>query len=143
MRDTIRLMKTPLETRGHADLTVLVNWVVASPDSSRPEIHGKFMKILKFQPLSAGMTKTTYLWEIQDTTNVFDLCKRLMIETIVITGAISIITLACSRIRCILRRGSNGIDWGCGFSNFPIFPPSQPIAPPPSPYPLEYAYGRS
>ena len=59
-----------------------------------------------------------------------------MIDTpVVITGLVSVLTLALSRCRCIVRSTPEGhTQWGMGYTDAELFPrrPPDPPEPPPS-----------
>ena len=57
-----------------------------------------------------------------------------MLDTSVIIGLVSVLTLALSRCRCIVRSTPEGTQWGVGFTDaelFPRPPPDAPVLPPP------------
>ena len=59
-----------------------------------------------------------------------------MLDTpVVITGLVSVVTLALSRCRCIVRSTPEGhTQWGMGYTDaelFPRRPPDPPEPPPP------------
>ena len=59
-----------------------------------------------------------------------------MLDTSVIIGFVSVITLALSRSRCIVRSTSEGhTHWGMGFTDAELFPrrPPPDLAEPPPP----------
>ena len=57
-----------------------------------------------------------------------------MLDTSVIIGLVSVLTLALSRCRCIVRSTPDGTQWGVGFTDAELFP-RRPAEPPPEPAP--------
>ena len=58
-----------------------------------------------------------------------------MLDTYVIIGLVSVLTLALSRCRCIVRSTPEGqTQWGMGFTDAELFPRRPPdLAEPPPP----------
>ena len=57
-----------------------------------------------------------------------------MLDTSVIIGLVSVLTLALSRCRCIVRSTPDGTQWGVGFTDAELFPRRPPdLAEPPPP----------
>ena len=48
----------------------------------------------------------------------------------VITGAVSVLTLCLSRLRCVVRNSQGRTEWGLGFTENALFPVDPPPAPP-------------
>jgi hypothetical protein len=61
--------------------------------------------------------------------------KYKMIDIpVLITGLVSVLTLALSRCRCIVRSTPEGhTQWGIGFSDAQLFPSQPPEPAPPRP----------
>ena len=56
-------------------------------------------------------------------------------NAVVITGLVSVLTLALSRCRCIVRSTPEGqTQWGLGYTDAELFP-RRPPEPPPEPPP--------
>ena len=56
-----------------------------------------------------------------------------MLDTSVIIGLVSVLTLALSRCRCIVRSTPEGTQWGVGFTDAELFPRRTPDSPEPPP----------
>ena len=45
---------------------------------------------------------------------------------VVVTGIVSVLTLALARCRCIIRSREGHVEWGLGFTDAHLFPVSAP-----------------